>query len=479
MCAVMNGCMDYRLFERKLIMDTDGYAGSIVILAVILYKGFCTVCESAVTEIDDRKVKNGKKSVLSDLLEKPLKLVTAFSVNRIFSAVLLAYMALFGFGEPLKTFFEKKVFGYAQGEPHLFEDTAPAWASFISTAIILILSVLTLTVFCEGIPKRLPAAKSERFAYFCAPFVKFLVAVLAPMTALSSLLTRLLSPLFGAKGTFGRDAVTEEEILMMVDAGSETGVVEESQRKMINNVFEFDDLTVSDIMTHRTDITAVDISAKVSDVVNAAISTGFSRIPVYEDTIDRIVGIICVKDLLCLVGSEAAENSDIRGFIREIIYLPESVPCGEAFKRLSEGKMQMAAVADEYGGTAGLVTMEDIVEKIVGNIQDEYDDEEAELTKISEDTYIIRGAADPEDILPVFGITLPDGNGFDTMSGFIVELLGRIPEENENPSAEYGGALFTVLVTEDKRITRIKAKILKDNENAIEEKESLKNEEEN
>ncbi len=460
-------------------MDTDGYAGCIVILAVILYKGFCTVCESAVTEIDDRKVRCGRKCALSDLLEQPSRLVTAFSVNRIFSAVLLAYMTLFRFGEPLKAFFEKKVFGYAQSEPHLFENTAAAWSFFAAAAIILVLSVLTLTVFCEGIPKRLPAAKSEKFAFFCAPFVKFLVTVLTPMTALSSLLTRLLSPLFGAKGTSDRDAVTEEEILMMVDAGSETGVVEESQRKMINNVFEFDDLTVSDIMTHRTDITAVEASAKVSDVVNAAISTGFSRIPVYEDTIDRIVGIICVKDLLCLVGSEAAENSDIKGFIRNIVYLPESVPCGEAFKRLSEGKMQMAAVADEYGGTAGLVTMEDIVEKIVGNIRDEYDDEEAELTKISEDTYIIRGAADPEDILPVFGINLPEDNGFDTMSGFIVELLGRIPEENENPSAEYGGALFTVLVTEDKRITRIKAKILKDDQNTIEEKESLKNEEEN
>lgn len=429
-------------------MDSDGYAGSILILAVILYKGFCTVCESAVTEADDRKVKNENgKSVLAGLLEKPSRLITAFSVNRVLTAVLVSYMALFAYLRPLETVF---------GE---LSETA---AKILSALIILLVSVLALTVFCEGIPKRLPGARSEKFAYFCAPFVKFLVVILTPLTALSSLLTRLLAPIFGGKGLSEQDHVTEEEILMMVDAGSETGVVEESQRKMINNVFEFDDLTVSDIMTHRTDITAVEASAKVSEVVNAAISTGFSRIPVYEESVDHIIGMICVKDLLCLVGSDAADSSDARGFVRDIIYLPESVPCGEAFKRLSEKKMQMAAVADEYGGTAGLVTMEDIVEKIVGNIQDEYDEEEALLTKISDDTYIIAGTADPEEIMPTFGIELPEDNGFDTMSGFIVELLGRIPEENESPQAQYENLLFTVLVTEDKRITKIKAKILSD-----------------
>lgn len=444
-------------------MDSDGYAGSMLILAVILYKGFCTVCESAVTEIDDRKVKGGEKTVLSGLLEKPSRLMTAFSVNRVLTAVLASYLALFDYRGPLAA---------ALGR------LSRGWAEILAALIILLGTVLALTVFCEGIPKRLPAAKSEKFAYFCAPFVKLLVIVLTPLTALSSLLTRLLAPIFGGKGLSEQDHVTEEEILMMVDAGSETGALEESQRKMINNVFEFDDLTVSDIMTHRTDITAVESSAKVSEVVNAAISSGFSRIPVYEETIDRIVGIICVKDLLCLVGSEAAENSDVKGFLRDIVYLPESVPCKEAFKRLSEKKMQMAAVADEYGGTAGLVTMEDIIERIVGSIRDEYDEEEVRLNKISDDTYVIDGSADPEEILPVFGIELPEGNGFDTMNGFIAELLGRIPEENENPSARYENVLFTVLVTEDKRITKIKAEILSDN-NQNEEKESISNEEEN
>lgn len=232
-------------------------------------------------------------------------------------------------------------------------------------------------------------------------------------------------------------------------------------------------------MTHRTDIAAVKMPADVPEIVNLAISSGFSRIPVYEDTVDHIIGMICVKDLLCFVGSEAAESATAKNFLRDIIYFPGSVSCGEAFKRLTAKKMQMAVVIDEYGGTAGLITMEDLVETIVGNIRDEYDDEEEELVKISDDTYTINGTADPEKILSEFGISLPDDNDFDTMSGFIVELLGRIPEENENPCVQYENLLFTVLVTEDKCITKIKATILgkNGNENNI-QKENLENEEE-
>ena len=455
-------------------MESDGFARCLLILAVVLYKGLCTVCETAVTEIDDRKVRNDcdkskKHRRLAELLEKPSKLMTAFAVNRVMTALLAAYSALFAYGALLSGTFASLLGGNSDN----------LWADILSAAVILLCTVLVLTVFCEGIPKKIAVKLGDGFAYFCAPFVKYLVIVLAPMTALSSLLIRLLSPVFGAGGVSERDVVTEEEILLMVDAGNETGVIEESQREMINNVFEFDDLTLSDVMTHRTDIVAVEMGAKVSEVVNASISSGFSRIPVYEETIDHIAGIICVKDLLCLVGSEAAESAEAKSFIREIIYLPESVLCKEAFKRLTAGKMQMAVVIDEYGGTAGLVTMEDIVETIVGNIQDEYDDEEEELIRISEDTFTIDGTADPEEILSALGAKLPREDVFDTMSGFIVELLGRIPEENENPSVKYGNVLFTVLVTEEKCITKLKAQLLDNDECEITEKESLKNEEEN
>ena len=448
-------------------MDSDGYASLIVILTAALIKGFYAVCETAVTEIDDRKVRNGGEEykTLSELLEKPARLVTAFAVNKMLTAVIITYMAAFAYIDPLAGAFSG-ILGGSYVAAHI-----------VSAVCIMLATVLVLTVFCDGVPRKIASGGSDRLARFCAPYVRFLVIILTPLTALSSALIRLISALFGAGGASEKDVVTEEEILMMVDAGNETGVIEESQREMINNVFEFDDLTVSDVMTHRTDITAVKMPADVPEIVNAAISSGFSRIPVYEDTIDHIIGMICVKDLLCFVGSEAAESAVAQNFVRDMIYFPESVSCGEAFKRLTAEKMQMAVVIDEYGGTAGIVTMEDIVETIVGNIQDEYDDEAEELIKISDDTYTIEGTSDPDKILPEFGINLPEDNNFDTMSGFIVELLGRIPEENENPSVKYENLLFTVLVTEDKCITKIKATILGEENNT--QKESLENEEEN
>ena len=473
-------------------MDSDGLTGIILILVLILYKAFCTVCETAVTEIDDRKVKNspektkGRKTLLK-LLEKPSKLVTAFAVNRVTTAIAISWLAMICFIDPVAG----AIYELCGGRM-VAEDYIEAVYLIPASVIILLASVLAITVFCEGIPKKIAVKGGDKFAYLCSCFVKYLVIVLTPMTALSSLLIKIFSPIFGVGGIAEREVVTEEEILLMVDAGNETGVIEEAQREMINNVFEFDDLILSDVMTHRTDVIAVEDTAGVSEVVNASIGSGFSRIPVYEDTVDHIIGIICVKDLLCLVGSEAAESADIKHFVRDIIYLPESVSCGEAFKRLTAEKMQMAVVIDEYGGTAGLVTMEDIVETIVGNIQDEYDDETEEIIQISEGIYTIDGTADPEEIMGKLGAELPEEDKFDTMSGFIVELLGRIPEEDENPTVEYGDILFTVLLTEDKCIAKIKAQRLegKDSQNEIgsdgsdgnnekSKKESLKNEEEN
>ncbi|MCL2054697.1 MAG: hemolysin family protein [Oscillospiraceae bacterium] len=265
--------------------------------------------------------------------------------------------------------------------------------------------------------------------------------------------TRLFSKLFSSKSN-----VTEKDILLLVEEGSESGVIEEQAHKMINKVLEFRDLTAGDIMTHRTDVTAVCSAASVSEVVKASIGTGFSRLPVYEESVDRIIGIICVKDLLCLIGSAQADETDIKTFIRKTIYLPKTLSCRQVFTRLTLNKMQMAVIIDEYGGTAGLVTMEDVVEAIVGNIQDEFDAEEEEaLIRESDGVFIIDGAASPDDILHQLGIILPEDNDFETMSGFVIDLLGRIPEENETPEAEREGVKFKVLSTGDMRIAKIKA----------------------
>ena len=457
-------------------MDSDGLAGSIIILALVLMKAFFTVAETAIAEVPDSKVKSFEKGSVTQrrlfkLLESPSRLMTVFAVNRIASAMLMIYAALFCYSAPLT----ETMLGLLGVEAHESWETV----GFIAAAfMIMLIAVFVLTVFCEGVPKQLALnGDAEKLALMSAFPVSVLVMLLKPLTLVSDGAIRLIIRLAGSKDGFKGDVVTEEEILMMVDAGNETGVIEESQREMINNVFEFNDITASDIMTHRTDIVGVESKAAISEVVNAAISSGFSRIPVYKGSMDHITGIICVKDLLCMVGSEAAAAASIKDFVREVIYVPETVPCVELFRQLSEKRMQMAVVADEYGGTAGIVTMEDVVESIVGNIRDEYDDETEAMIKISDNTFTIDGTAAPEDILEQLGITLPEDNDFDTMSGFIVSLLGRIPEENENPVVKHENVVFTVLITEDMCITKLKAEICGEKEGNDEINEKEKNEE--
>lgn len=429
-------------------MESDGLTDCLLIIAAVIIKAYCSAAEAAVTEISDAKVRsfeNGSKSQkrLYRLLEKPARLITAFAANRIFFAVLIAYLAFHAFLEPLKS---------------AFGNIMPFGTTFASAAVILLGTTLVLTALCDALPRAFVTRDNcESFALSCVPAVNIIAALAKPFTAFSGLLVALAAKISGKASFSSGDGITEEEILMMVDAGNETGVIEENQKEMINNVFDFDDLKVSDVMTHRTDVTAVDISAEIADVVSAAIDSGFSRIPVYKDSIDSIVGIICVKDLLCMIGSDTLNSVGVSDFIRDVIYIPETADCTNAFRQLSEHKMQLAVVVDEYGGTAGIVTMEDIVESIVGNIQDEYDDETEDIVKLSDGSFIIDGTAEPEKVLDRLGIVLPEDNDFDTVSGLLVNLLGRIPEKNETPSVEYGGCTFTVLLTEDMCITKVKA----------------------
>lgn len=456
--------------ERKSGMDSDGGSiiiGVLLILLIVIIRCFFTVCETALTEISDGKVKSFEKSKVKaertvyGMLKKPLRLMTAFSAIRITTAALAAFVTASWFYKPLFMLFYR-----------LADETENVWAVFgLKAASVLLLTlvlVVMLTVFTDGIPRRITAFKgnSEAISLKCSAFMHGVILLLMPLTVVSEKLITGCSSLFGVDSSAERELVTEEEIMMMVDAGNETGVIEETQREMINNVFEFGDLPVSDVMTHRTDITAVATDAKISDLVYLAINSGFSRIPVYKESIDHIIGIICVKDLLCLVGNDSADSLSINDFIRDIIYVPEYSSCGALFKRMTVEKTQLAVAVDEYGGTAGIVSMEDLVESIVGSIQDEYDNETEELIKISDNEYSVSGTAQPEDIMEKLGAPLPEDSGFDTMSGFLISLLGHIPENGEMPSAVYKNVKLTALITEDMRITRIKAEIIPENDEA-------------
>ena len=426
-------------------MEQDGDRLWIVIALLVLFaviRAWYSACETALTEINDavvhaRAAEDKAWQPLDKLIEKPTRMRRSFTMHRIFSALLIGMVCWLLFGGRITVLFP-------------FPGGSMLAAVLLTLALMPVLAVLT-----DLFPKRIAMHRCEALAKFCVPTVRLLILVLTPFWAIASGITALLCRLFRIPAADGVDVVTEEEIRLLVDAGNETGGIEESQREMINNIFTFDDVPVSDVMTHRKDMTAVPKTATATETAAIALEGGYSRIPVYENQIDTIIGIVLVKDLLPLVGK--AKDCPVTELMREVRFVPETAQCRDVFQQMRRDKSQLAIVADEYGGTAGMVTMEDLLEEIVGNIQDEYDDEEAEFTELAEGVWSIAGEADPEDILPKLGIRFEPDDEFDTMSAFVVHLLGRIPEEGETLSAEQDGIRYTLLSYEDNWISRIQA----------------------
>ena len=296
--------------------------------------------------------------------------------------------------------------------------------------------------------------------------------LLAPLILLNKGLDKLLSKALG-DSYYDKEETTQDNIMSMVDAGNEYGNLEDESAKMINNVFEFGDLVASDVMTHRKNIVGVDVNSSLDDIVYIALEKGFSRIPVYKESIDAIVGIIIVKDLLCLVGNENKDKLKIEDFLREAVYVPESCSCSDVFKFLTNLKSGMGIVIDEYGGTAGIITLEDIIESIMGNIEDEYDEEKDMIIPRSNGAYEVSGEADPEDVLELFGYELEEDHEYDTIAGFVTDLLGYIPEEGgEHPKVRYKDIIFKVIEVHDNCISKLIVRPCKEEELALEPKET-------
>lgn len=250
------------------------------------------------------------------------------------------------------------------------------------------------------------------------------------------------------------DAVTEEEILQMVGEGEEKGVIEETEKDMIANILDFNDTTVGETMTHRTDVSAVADDDPIMKAVEIAVEHGYSRVPVYHEDIDSIVGICYVKDLLPYVGRELPEFIKLTDLMRPAYFVPETKKCSQLFTEMTERKVQIAVVVDEYGGTAGLITLEDLVESIVGNIQDEYDHEEDDIHRVSETEFTVDGTASIDEISDLTGVSLPEGD-YDTIAGLVTERLGYIPKEGEHPKISVAGLSVAVLEVEDQRLSRL------------------------
>lgn len=278
--------------------------------------------------------------------------------------------------------------------------------------------------------------------------------VMKPFVFLLNGSTNLVLRLLHIDPTVTSRIVTEEEIRMMIDVGREAGNIHEEEKEMINKIFEFNDKEVSEIMTHRTGIVSLDVEADYDEVLELAVHEKYTRIPVYEDNVDNIIGVLHIKDLLY----HAAEGFDgpfsLRQMIRPPVFVPESKNIDELFRDMQRDHTQMAIAIDEYGGTAGIVTIEDLLEEIVGNIQDEYDEEELEIERKDDQHWIVSGQADLDEVGTAINVEFPDDD-FETLGGLVINLLGRIPEENELPEVSWEDIHFKVLAMDEKRIAKV------------------------
>ena len=332
--------------------------------------------------------------------------------------------------------------------------------------ITLIMSYFSL-VLGELAPKRMAMQKPEKIAFAVVGILLVVKKAASPFVRILSFSTNCVVRLCGFDPNANEEVVTEEEILMMVDVGEEKGVIENLQKEMINNIFEFDDTDVSDVMTHRTDMIAVEDTDSLEDVVNLSIEHGYSRIPVYHEDQDNIIGVIYIKDLLKYVSAALPKDKKPADVMRPAYYVPFSKNCGKLFGEMTEERVQMAVVVDEYGGTAGIVTMEDLVEEIMGNIRDEYDDEEEEIVEESENVFTVDGTAYIEEVNELVGEIIPEGD-YDTLGGFIISQLGFLPKDGEMNEVIHENIKLTILNVEERRIGKVRVEITPVEENGEE-----------
>ena len=436
----------------------------LVLFALILVNAFFAMSEIAIITLNDMKVQkmaeegDKKAKKILKLTENPSYFLSTIQIAITLAGFLTSAAAAENFSDPLANTMAGW-FSLAQ---------VPEWLDTLSLVLVTVVISFFSLVLGELVPKRIAMQKYEKISFAIVGLLSFFKALFTPLVRILSFSTNIIVRLFGLDPNANEDQVTEEEIRMLVDAGEEKGVIEESQKEMINNIFEFDDIVAADVMTHRTDVNAVEITDSLTDILPLAIENGHSRIPVYEEDLDDIKGILYVKDLLKYVGKPLPKSFKLANILRPAYFFPESKRCGDLFSEMNEQRIQMAFICDDYGGIAGIVTIEDLLESIVGNMQDEYDNEEEEIEQVNETTFNLDGATDIEEIEEILNIEIPDGE-YDTIAGFIMSELGRIPGEDEHPVIEFAGYAFTVEEVDERRIERVIAERLPETQQETEE----------
>ena len=420
-----------------------------VLVILILLNAYFAASEIAFISLNDAKIEkqskegNKKAQQIESMLKEPSKFLATIQIGITLAGFLSSAFASDTFADMLAPVLNNLIPSISIG----------IWKNVSILIITIILSFFTL-VFGELVPKRLAMKHYEKISYATIGVIRGISIITAPFVKLLTMVTNTISKLFGV-GENEEETVTEEEIKMMVDQGEEKGTIKEEEKELINNVFEFNDITVSEIMKHRKDIFAVDINISTEELLEELSKEEYrySRIPVYDETIDEIKGILYIKDVLKNINKKTFK---VKNIVKNAYFVSQNRLINEVFKELKKNNMQIAIIVDEYGGTAGIITMEDILEELVGDIYDEYDKEEKEYEKIDENTYLLSGSLPIYDVNKILNAEIPEGD-YDTIAGFLQEKLGRIPEEKEKPVIETPNVTYKIEKSEDKRILKIKA----------------------
>ncbi len=422
-----------------------------LLLILIVLNAFFAASEIALISINDNKIKlmaeggNKKAILLKNLLGEPSKFLATIQIGITLAGFLASAFAAESFAGRLVEAIQKTG----------LQIPAAVLKNICLIAITLLLSYFTL-VLGELVPKRLAMKKAESIAMFVARPIYLISLLASPFVKFLTFSTNTIVRLFGVDPNEEDEEITEEEIRMMVDVGEEKGTIHENEKEMINNIFEFNNKTVADIMTHRTEIAALPINETLENVIAFVKQEKYSRIPVYEDDIDNIVGVMHSKYLIdYLSNGNPKEDFSLSNIIRKPYFVPISKKTDELFAELQKSNTHLAIIIDEYGGTAGIVTLEDLLEEIVGNIFDEDDEVERDIEKQDNNTFIINGTTSLDVVSEFLNVQLPIDE-YDTLSGFIIGELGRIPNKGDDLTLEYNNLIFKVKELDDKRIAKVK-----------------------
>lgn len=447
-------------------MDSSPIRG-LILFIVVLILNFIMYCfgeaSQDVNEAElEEKADGGDKKAkrLLKIVDSPRRFITTVQITGTAFAMLVGFYQTRMYGKMLTEILIRNFEG--------IKDVAVIIAYPVSAIFILVV-VLTIGII---VPQLIGRRKPDKWAWRLEGIVGAIVTLLTPVTVVVTFIAKIILKIFGVEYSEDGENVTEEEIISIVNEGQEQGILEEQEAEMISNIIELDEKDASQIMTHRTNIIAIDGNRTLTEIAEFTINEINSRFPVYDEDIDNIIGIVHIRDIFTYYYKGNMNDRPIKELphiMREPKFIPEARNIDSLFREMQKDKNHMVIVVDEYGQTAGIVTMEDILEEIVGNIFDEYDEEDTNIVQQDEKTYIIKGVTPLGDIEDELEIKF-DEEDFDTLNGYLISKLERIPAENDKIVLETDECRYDVLAIEGKMISLVKVTIL-DKQESQEESE--------